>query len=51
MITNVVANMYNIATRNGITNIPAGPINVGGDLSRLNCYQDLLLLIVKKRII
>ena len=41
MITNVVANMYNIATRNGITNIPAGPINVGGDLSRLNCYQDL----------
>lgn len=41
MITNIVANMYNIATRNGITNVTAGPINVGGDLSRLNCYQDL----------
>ncbi len=41
MITNAAANMYNIATQNGITNIPAGVINVGGNLNRLNCYQDL----------
>lgn len=38
----MAADMYNIATSNGITNIAAGPINVGGNLSRLNCYQDLL---------
>jgi hypothetical protein len=42
MITNTVADMFNIASQNGITNIAAGPINVGGNLSRLNCYQDLL---------
>ena len=42
MITNMAADMYNIVTSNGITNIAAGPINVGGNLSRLNCYQDLV---------
>ena len=42
MITNTVADMFNIASQNGITNIAAGPINVGGNLSRLNCYQDLV---------
>jgi hypothetical protein len=42
MITNIAANMYNIATNNGITNVSMGPLNVGGNLSRLNCYQDLM---------
>ena len=41
MITNIAANMYNIVTNHGITNLSIGPINAGGDLSRLNCYQDL----------
>lgn len=29
MITNIAANMYNIATNNGITNVSMGPLNVG----------------------
>lgn len=42
MITNLAAETYNLAIANGISNIPnSGPINVGGNLSRLNCYQEL----------
>lgn len=42
MITNLAADMYNIVTSNGLTNMsPGGPISVGGNLSRLNCYQEL----------
>lgn len=41
MITNLAADMYNIATSNGISNIPGqGPINVN-NINRLNCYQEL----------
>ena len=38
MITNIVGNLYNIASFNGITNIPGGPVNIGGNL---NCAQDI----------
>jgi hypothetical protein len=41
MITNTGAQMYNIVSQNGISNVPPGPINIGGNLSRLNCYEDL----------